>query len=105
KFVRISRVILDKNLYNVGEPIKCEVGLENVSDADLKGLRVEFSNTIYPWISLSSQGGRDSPDLGVKVVRDNLDIPSGTAVTVPMTAAGTAALLRGKQRDAEGPAI
>src|SRR5271157_5080203 len=104
KFVRISRVTLDKTQYNVGEPIKCEVGLENVSDADMKGLRVEFSNTIYPWISLASQGGRDSPDLAVKVVRDNLDIPSGTAVTVPMTAAGTATLLRGKRQDAEGGA-
>lgn len=105
KFVRISRVTLDKSIYNVGDPIECQVGLENISDTDVKGLRLEFSNTIYPWISLSSQGGRDSPDLAVKVVRDNLDIPAGTAVTVPMSAAGTAALLRGKQRDADGATV
>jgi LmbE family N-acetylglucosaminyl deacetylase len=105
KLVRISRVTLDKTLYNAGEPIKCEVGLENLSDTDMKGLHLEFANAIYPWISLSSQGGRDSPDLAVKVLRDNLDIPSGTAVAVPMVTAGTATLLRGKQRDAEGSAI
>jgi LmbE family N-acetylglucosaminyl deacetylase len=105
KFVRISRVTLDKTQYNVGDPIQCEVGLENLSDTDVKGLRVEFANAVYPWISLSSQGSRDSPDLAVKVLRDNLNIPSGTAVTVPMVTAATATLLRGKQQEAEGAAI
>jgi LmbE family N-acetylglucosaminyl deacetylase len=102
KQVRISRVILDKTVYNVGEPIKCEVGLENLSDVDLKGLRVEFSNANYPWISLYSQGGHDNPDLAVRMLREHLDIPAGTAVAVPMITAGTATFLRGKQRDVMG---
>ena len=105
KLVRISRVTLDKSIYNVGEPIKCEVGLENLSDADVKGLRLEFSNANYPWIALYSQGGHDNPDLAVKVLRDHLDIPAGTAVTVPMMAGGTATFLRGKQRDVMGSGI
>ena len=105
KLVRISRVTLDKTIYNVGEPIKCEVGLENLSDADIKGLRVEFSNANYPWISLYSQGGHDNPDLALRMLRDHLDIPAGTAVTIPMIAAGTAAFLQGKQRDVMGSGI
>ena len=105
KVVRISRVTLDKTVYNVGEPIKCEVGLENLSDADMKGLRVEFSNANYPWISLYSQGGHDNPDLAIRMLREHLDIPAGTAVTVPMITAGTATFLRGKQRDVMGSGI
>lgn len=102
KLVRISRVTLDKTLYNVGDPIKCEVGIENLTDTDIKGVRVEFSNANYPWISLFSQKGHDNPDLAVRLLRDHLDIPAGSAVTIPMMAAGTAAFLRGKQRDVLG---
>jgi LmbE family N-acetylglucosaminyl deacetylase len=106
KSARISRVTLDKTVYNVGEPIRCGVALENLSDAPLKGLRVEFSNAIYPWISLSAQGGRDNPDLAVKVLHENVEVAPGTAVGVPMITAGTATFLRGKQGDepdAAGP--
>jgi LmbE family N-acetylglucosaminyl deacetylase len=105
KLVRISRVTLDKTIYNVGDPIKCEVGLENLSDTDLKGLRVEFSNANYPWIALYSQGGHDNPDLAIRMMREHLDIPAGTAVSVPMITAGTATFLRGKQRDVMGSGI
>jgi len=105
KLVRISRVTLDKTIYNVGEPIKCEVGLENLSDTDMKGLRVEFSNANYPWISLYSQGGHDNPDLAARMLREHLDIPAGNAVNIPMMAAGTATFLRGKQRDVLGSGI
>jgi LmbE family N-acetylglucosaminyl deacetylase len=105
KLVRISRVTLDKTIYNVGEPIKCEVGIENLSDADLKGLRVEFSNANYPWISLYSQGGHGNPDLAIRMMREHLEIPAGTAVTVPMITAGTATFLRGKQREVMGSGI
>jgi LmbE family N-acetylglucosaminyl deacetylase len=99
KSVRISRVSLDKALYSVGEPIRCGVALENLTDTPLKGLRVEFSNAIYPWISLSSQGGRENPDLAVTMLHDNVDIAPGTAVGVPMVTAATAAFLRGKNGD------
>ncbi|HXW12903.1 MAG TPA: PIG-L family deacetylase [Terriglobia bacterium] len=102
KLVRISRVTLDKTIYDTGEPIKCEVGLENLSDADVKGLRVEFSNANYPWISLYSQEGHENPDLAIRMLREHLDIPAGTAVTIPMMTAGTATFLRGKQRDVMG---
>jgi LmbE family N-acetylglucosaminyl deacetylase len=103
KSVRISRVTLDKTLYNVGEPIRCGVAIENLSDSELKGLRVEFSNAVYPWIQLSSQGGRDNPDLAVTMLHENVDIPAGTAVAVPMITAGTASFLRGKRDDEAGP--
>ena len=102
KLVRISRVTLDRTIYNVGDPIKCEVSVENLSDTDLKGLRLEFSNANYPWISLYSQGGHENPDLAIRLMRDHLDIPAGTAVTIPMIAAGTATFLQGKQRDVMG---
>lgn len=102
KPVRISRVTLDKTMYNVGEPIRCEVGIENLSDTDIKGLRVEFSNANYPWISLFSQKGHENPDLAIRVLREGLDIPAGSAVTIPMIAAGTATFLSGKQRDVMG---
>jgi len=99
KSVRISRVTLDKTLYNVGEPIRCGVAIENLSDAEMKGLRVEFSNAIYPWIPLSSQGGRDNPDLAITMLHENVGIPAGTAVAVPMITAGTATFLRTKRDD------
>jgi LmbE family N-acetylglucosaminyl deacetylase len=105
KLVRISRVTLDKTIYNVGEPIKCEVGIENLSDTDMKGLRLEFSNANYPWISLYSQGGHDNPDLAVRVLGEHLDLSAGTAVLVPMKTGGTATFLRGKQRDVMGSGI
>ena len=106
KLVKISRVTLDKTIYNIGEPIKCEVALENLSDTDMKGLRVEFSNANYPWISLySAQGGHDNPDLAIRVLREHLDVPAGSAVSIPMMTSGTAAFLSGKQRDVMGSGI
>lgn len=105
KLVRISRVALDKSIYNVGEPIKCEVGIENLSDTELKGLRVEFSNANYPWISLYSSDSHDNPDLAVRLIRDHLEIPPATAVNIPMIAAGTATFLQGKQRDVMGAGL
>jgi len=105
KLVKISRATLDKSTYNVGEPIKCEVGLDNLSDTDMKGLRVEFSNANYPWIALFGQGGHDNPDLAVKTLREHLDIPAGSSVTIPMMTGGTATFLQGKQREVMGSGI
>jgi len=105
KLLRISRVTLDKTIYNVGEPIKCEVGIENLSDTDMKGLRLEFSNANYPWISLFSERAHENPDLAIRMLREHLDVPAGTAVAIPMTAGGTATFLRGKQRDVMGAGI
>ncbi len=101
KAVRIARFRLDKTFYSVGEPIQCEVVLENLTDRDLKDLRVEFSNANYPWISLFSSGsaGKEAqnPELALKVLRDHLDLPARGEVTIPMMAAGTAAFLQGQQ--------
>jgi LmbE family N-acetylglucosaminyl deacetylase len=105
KLARISRVTLDKSIYNVGDPIKCEVALENLTDSNLQGLRVEFSNANYPWISLFSGAGHDNPDLAIKTMRDHLDVPAGGAVTIPMISAGTATFLSGAEREVMGSGI
>ncbi|MGD1156747.1 MAG: PIG-L family deacetylase [Terriglobia bacterium] len=105
KLVRISRATMDKTFYSVGEPIDCEVALENLSDHDLKDLRVEFSNANYPWISLFSKGGRQNPDLAVKALREHLDIPAGGTATIPMMPAGTATFLQGQQREVMGSGL
>jgi LmbE family N-acetylglucosaminyl deacetylase len=105
KLVRISRASIDKTFYTVGEPIQCEVALENVSDHDMKDLRVEFSNANYPWIALYAKEGEQNPDLAVKTLRLHLDIPAGGAVTLPMTPAGTATLLEGKLKEVVGSGL
>jgi LmbE family N-acetylglucosaminyl deacetylase len=103
KLVRIARLELDKTFYSVGEPIECEVTLENLTSRDLKGLRVEFSIANYPWIStlsaeasLSGQHG-ENPELALVVLRDHLDLAANEPVTLPMMRAGTAAFLQGTQ--------
>jgi LmbE family N-acetylglucosaminyl deacetylase len=91
KSIRISRINLDKAVYNVGDPIRCGVAVENLSDTEVKGLHVEFSNAIYPWISTVAQGGRANPELETSTLRDNLDIPAASALGVPMSAVRSAA--------------
>ncbi len=105
KLVRISRATIDKTIYNVGEPIACEVALENLSDGDLKDLRVEFSNANYPWIALFGQEGHENPALAIKVLRDHLNIPAGGAATIPMMPAGRATLLQGQQKEVVGSGL
>lgn len=113
KLLRITHVTLDKTFYAPGERIRCEVGIENLTGEDLKGLRVEFSNENYPWISTFS--GEENaagnmavnPSLGLLVLRESLDIPAHGEATLPMEAAGTAAFLQGSQvavMGAGGPA-
>jgi LmbE family N-acetylglucosaminyl deacetylase len=112
KWVRIARLSIDKTFYTVGDPIECEVVLENLTQTPLKDLRVEFSNANYPWISLFSSAGAaagdtSNPDLAIKVLRDHLDLPARSEVTIPMMPAGTAAFLQGQQvavMGAGGPA-
>lgn len=103
KLVRIVRVRLDKTFYVPGEPIECEVALENLTERDLSDLRIEFSNANYPWISLFTTQGSSSttqaenPELAVKVMRDHLNLAARSEATIPMMAAGTAAFLQGQQ--------
>jgi len=113
KLLRITHVTLAKTFYAPGEHISCEVGIENLTGEDLKGLRVEFSNENYPWISTFSghenAAGRMAvnPALGLVVLKESLDIPAHGQVMLPMQAAGTAALLQGSQvavMGAGGPA-
>ena len=113
KLVQISSIDLDRTFYVVGDPIQCRVSLESLTDADLKGLRVEFSNSNYPWISLfsgeKSLNGRDieNPALALRVLRDDLNLPARGQATVPMMPAGTATFLQGQQvavMGAGGPA-
>lgn len=113
KLLRITGVRLDKAFYAPGERIRCEIGIENLSSRPLTGLRVEFSNENYPWISTFSGAenatGRMTvnPLLGLVVLRKSLDIPARGTVTLPMQPAGTAAFLQGSQvavMGAGGPA-
>ncbi|HEX5483970.1 MAG TPA: PIG-L family deacetylase [Terriglobia bacterium] len=113
KLLRITHVTLDKEFYAPGERIRCEMGIENLTGSDLKGLRVEFSNENYPWISTFSgqenAAGRmaANPSLGLVVLRASLDIPAHRTVTLPMEAAGVAAFLQGSEvavMGAGGPA-
>ena len=112
KLVRIARTTIDRTFYMVGQPIHCEVVLENLTARDMKDLRVEFSNSNYPWISLfSSEGSTGSqtanPELAIKVMRDHLNLAPRSEVTIPMMPAGTATFLQGQQvavMGAGGPA-
>jgi len=103
KLVQISRLDLDRTFYVAGDPIQCQVSIENLTGADLKGLRIEFSNSNYPWISLfsgeKSLAGRETanPALALNVLRDDLTLPARGQVTLPMMAAGTATFLQGQQ--------
>jgi LmbE family N-acetylglucosaminyl deacetylase len=102
KLVNIVNVNLDRTFYTVGEPIQCEVALENLTGHPLNGLRVEFSNMNYPWISsfsgeASLSGAQHAnPQLGLKVLRERLDLPAHGEATIPMMPAGTARFLQGQ---------
>lgn len=100
KQVRIARVSLDKTFYSVGEPIQCEVVLENLTDEKISGLRVEFSNANYPWIALygkESTPGKhpENVDLALRLLRDGIELPARGEMTIPMMPAGTATFLQG----------
>lgn len=102
KPIRIARATLDRTFYTVGQPIRCEVVLQNLSPQEVKGLRVEFSNAYYPWISPFSKeggGGTESqdPGLAIRILRDQILIPSLNEVTIPMSLAGRAAFLQGRE--------
>ena len=58
KLVSISGVWLDKTFYTAGEPIQCAVMIRNLTNGAMNGLRVEFSNSNYPWISTFSGEAR-----------------------------------------------
>jgi LmbE family N-acetylglucosaminyl deacetylase len=113
KLLRITHVTLDKTFYAPGDRIRCEIGIENLTGHFLKGLRIEFSNENYPWISTFSgqenAAGRMAvnPALGLVVLRDSLDIAAHGQATLPMEPAGKAAFLQGSQvaiMGAGGPA-
>jgi len=113
KQLQITHLALDKTFYAPGERIGCEIAIANLTGEDLKGLRVEFSNENYPWISTFSGSenapGRMAvnPSLGLVVLRESLDIPARGQATLPMEPAGTAAFLQGSQvavMGAGGPA-
>jgi LmbE family N-acetylglucosaminyl deacetylase len=103
KLVRIARVDLDKTFYAPGETIQSEIVLENLTGDELKGLRIEFSNANYPWISTfsgeKSLSGAEplNPALNLKVLRDGLTLPAHAETTLPMMPSGTAAFLQGTQ--------
>ncbi len=107
KLVRIARLTIDKTFYSVGEPILCEVVLQNLTDREISGLRVEFSNPNYPWIALFSAEGAAAPDvenpeLAIKVMREGLNLPPRGQAAIPMMPAGKASFLQGIQRAVMG---
>ncbi len=101
KLVEITGVKLDRTFYTAGDPIQCEAVVQNLTDHPMSGLRVEFSNANYPWISTFSGEANlsgeqhQNPLLGLKVMRDRLDLPARGEVTIPMMPAGTARFLQG----------
>ncbi len=103
KLVQITRVDLDKTFYAPGETVQSEIVLANLTDHEMKGLRIEFSNANYPWISTfsgeKSLSGAEpaNPALALRVLRDNLSLPSHGETTLPMMPSGTAAFLQGTQ--------
>jgi LmbE family N-acetylglucosaminyl deacetylase len=102
KLIQISHLSLDKTFYNLGEPLQCQLTLENLTDAEIDNLRVEFSNANYPWISLYSREAGPNPILALKVLREHLNLaPRGTA-TIPMMSAGVASFLQGEQKEVMG---
>lgn len=108
KPIRIVRTGLDQTFYNVGQPIRCEVVLQNLSGQEVRGLRVEFSNAHYPWVAASTKGRADEGDAQssrprVKVLRDQVNIPPASEVRIPMSLAGHAALLKDEQSAASPP--
>ncbi len=113
KLLRITEVALDKTFYTPGERIRCEIGIENLTARPLQGLRIEFSNENYPWISTFSgeenAAGRMAvnPALGLVVLRESLDVAAHGEARLPMEPAGKAAFLQGSQvaiMGAGGPA-
>jgi LmbE family N-acetylglucosaminyl deacetylase len=105
KLIRISDLTLNKTFYNPGETIQCGLSIENLTDREIKDLRVEFSNSNYPWISLfAKNGGKEAvnPELGLKVLRDHVNIPAHGSITIPMMDAGTARFMQGLQREVMG---
>jgi LmbE family N-acetylglucosaminyl deacetylase len=105
KLLQISHLSLDKTFYTVGEPIQCELALENLTDAELDNLTVEFSNSNYPWISLFSSEPGANPDLALKVLRDHLRLPARGTATIPMMKAGIASSLQGKLKEVMGSGL
>ena len=103
KPVRIVRTDLDKTFYSPGEAVQCEVVLQNLTDHEMTGLRIEFSNANYPWISTFSGEANlsgkqpENPALALKVLRENLALPAHGETTLPMMPAGMAAFLQGTQ--------
>ena len=102
KLIHISHLATDKTSYNPGEPIRCEVTLENLSDSQFKDLRIEFSNANYPWDFPYSGNPSENPEFALKVLSDHLVLPALGTTVIPMTTAGTASLFQGKQREALG---
>ena len=103
KLVRIARVDLDKTFYAPGETIESQIVLENLTDHPMKDLRIEFSNSNYPWISTFSgekslSGAQPvNPALNLKVLRTGLNLAAHAESTVPMAPSGAAAFLQGTQ--------
>jgi LmbE family N-acetylglucosaminyl deacetylase len=101
KLVSITGVQLDKTFYTVGEQIRCEAAIQNLTNRPMNDLRVEFSNANYPWISTFSGEANlsgathENPLLGLKVMREHLDLPAQGEVTIPMMPTGTAHFLQG----------
>jgi LmbE family N-acetylglucosaminyl deacetylase len=103
KLVRVARVDLDKTFYAPGETIESQIVLENLTDHPMKDLRIEFSNSNYPWISTFSgekslSGAQPvNPALNLKVLRTGLNLSAHAETTLPMAPSGTAAFLQGTQ--------
>ncbi len=99
KQIQISHLATDKASYSPNEPVQCAVTLENLTDSEFKGLRIEFSNADYPWNTPPS--GSENPEFPLKVLQSQALLPARGTLAIPMASVGIASLFQEKQTSGE----
>lgn len=86
KLARIVNAEVDRTFYTNGDPIRCSVAIENATDVQLKGLRVEFSPFHFPWIAPAPDEPRYTP----AVIDESLQLEPGESKQLPAKRVATA---------------
>jgi len=75
KLVRVDRVEFDRQFFVSGDPIACRIAVKNDSGRPLKGLRVEFSDSYFPWIA----PGKYQKPVSPSFVAESVSLEPGAA--------------------------